>query len=397
MKERKIVYCEMDFLLSFLKNRPVDDDFDDYREECWKGLGRFLIKSDLIVDVTKEVFLDDCESNTNNADEERINSFLKSIIKKSSQGEINLSFKDKFVNIVNLPERNEDESVLNAVYLTTSDDAICQNRSRDYGVIALNNTSVYKCIHLFKDSGIAFPSRNNKKWDFLNTLNTGLPQLKCCNSMLIVDNYICSDSLDRKKTKVTFSYQDKIRYNLEPILKALLPEKLADGLEFEISIFSGTNNDENLENPFNNICSLIGKIRPNLKFSITLYNNVSMVFHDRTIVTNNAWISCLAGFDVFDKKGAIRKPTNVNVIFPFFPKDINWTNDAFLNFIKSAKKIIERYPEPGRNLWGGKERKNRIVSYYSKGEPEKAATVQQKGYYTKQTATERFSRYNSWG
>lgn len=396
MKKRKMVYCEMAFLLDFIQNRPTTFDLEDNSEDCWRGLGRFLQKSDLVLNVTKEEFCNYCEGDNPNAEEERKNTFLKSIIRKSCQGEICLSFIDNFLSIDNISEVNLEDSALNAVFLTTSDSKTCQEISRNYGLIVLNRDDVFNSIHLFRDSGIAFPSGNGMKWDFLNTLNIGFPQLKCCNSMLIVDNYICSDSLGYNN-EIVFSYQDKIKYNLEPIFKALLPEKLAYGLEYNISVFSGNKKDENLENQYNYICSLISKIRPNLNFSVTLYNNVSKVFHDRTIVTNNVWISCLAGFDVFDKKGTIRKPTNVNVIFMFFPRDINWTDDAFRNFVKNANRVIERFPEPGRNIWGNNVRKNRIISYYSKDEPEKATTVQQKGYYANQTTTGRFDRSNSWG
>ena len=392
MKERKTVYCEMAFLLNFLKNRPVDTDFEDYKEDCWKGLGRFLKRSDLIIDVTKEEFVQYCIEEAKDVDEERKNKFLKSIIMKSEQGEINLSFKDKFLDIKNISSNNLGVIELNAVFLTTSEDSICQKRSEAYGVIALNTKGVYSSIHLFIDSGIAFPDLNNRKWDFLNTLNEGIPLLRNCNSMLMVDNFICSDSKDNNG-RITVSYQDKIKYNLAPIFKSLLPESLADDLKYEISIFTGSKNDDNFENAYNSIRTIISILRPNLNFSLTLYNKAKLEFHDRTIVTNNVWIGCGEGFDLFDKKGNIRKPTTVTVTFPHFSKDINWANNAFINLIKSANNIIGRYHIENRDFWGSADHKNRIVSYYITGE---MAEKKQKRCDHNPPAN-RFSRPYGWG
>ena len=174
MKKRKTVYCEMAFLLDFLKNRPTFDEFEDYREDSWKGLGRFLRRSDLIVDVTQEDFFRDCEINASNADEERIKTFLKSLIVKSTQGEINLSFKEKFISIKTIEGKEQE---LNSVFLTNLEDSICQEKSKEYGVIVLNAAEVLSSNHLYKDNGIAFPNENNDKWDFLNKLNIFAPSL----------------------------------------------------------------------------------------------------------------------------------------------------------------------------------------------------------------------------
>lgn len=394
MKKRKTVYCEMAFLLNFLKNRPNDDDFEDYREDSWKGLGRFLKRSDLIVDVTQEEFVRDCEKDANNADENRISAFLKSIIKKSSQGEITLSFKDKFISINSIDGKEQE---LNSVFLTNSEDSVCQEKSSGYGVITLNTAGVFSSNHLYKDNGIAFPNENNDKWDFLNKLNRDSPQLKYCNSMLIVDNFVFSDSKDSITKVISVSFQDKIDYNLKPIFKALLPDKLADGLEFEISIFTGDRkNNENFEKSYKYICLLLSQIRPNLKFRLTLYNKAFSKFHDRTIVTNNVWISCQAGFDVFGKNGRIRNTTNTSVIFPYFTNDINWADNAFRNVLKSAKCIIERYPEPNRNFWGSAEHKNRIVSYYTSYEITETRRNQQ-AQNRNYPVSDRFSRTYGWG
>lgn len=393
--KRKIVYCEMSFLLSFLKNRPIDDDFDDHRDDCWKGLGRFLKRSDLVVNVTKEDFIQKCECSTDNADEDRVITFLKSVIKKSADGEIDLSFKDKFLDLYTISGQDLGDSELNAVFLTDSEKSFCQEKSREYGVIVLNKEGLYNSIHLFKDSGIAFPNRTAKKWNFLNSLNQNLPQLNNNNSILIADNFIFSDSKDGFDVIIS-PYQDKIEYNLKPIFKSLLPEYLAEGLKFEISVFSDIDN-WNLENAYNYIYSIIRRLRPRLRFSLTLYNHVKKYFHDRSIVTNSVWIGCPGGFDVFDSQGNIRKPTNVTITFPLFSKDINWANDTFLNFIKSAKKVIQRNPIPGKNIWGNEERKNRIVSYFTADEVTEVTRGIQQIRTRNRPMADRFSREYAWG
>ena len=287
---------------------------------------------------------------------------------------------------------------MNAVFLTNLESTVCLEKSKEYGVIVLNAAEVLSSNHLYKDNGIAFPNENNDKWDFLNKLNKDSPQLNNCNSMLIVDNFVFSDSKDSRTKVVTVSFQDKIDYNLKPILKALLPEKLADGLVFEISIFTGDRrNDVVFEKPYNHICSLLNQIRPNLKFSLTLYNKAFLEFHDRTIVTNNVWISCQAGFDVFGMNGKIRNTTNTSVIFPYFTSDIKWAENAFGNVMKSAKHIIGRLPEPNKNFWGSSEHKNRIVSYYTSDEVTETTKENQQGRNRNQSSEDRFSKNYAWG
>ena len=196
--------------------------------------------------------------------------------------------------------------------------------------------------------------------------------------------------------EIVVPYEDKLDFNLKPIFKSLLPESLADGLEFEISIFSDLDN-QNIENAYNYIYSIIKKLRPKLRFSLVLYNHVKRYFHDRSIVTNSVWIGCPGGFDVFDRHGNIRKPTNVTLTFPLFSKDINWTYDTFFNFIKSAKKVFQRGPRPGKNIWGDEERKNRIVSYYTSDEIAETTKRNQQVQNRNHSVADRFSRDYGWG
>jgi hypothetical protein len=89
------------------------------------------------------------------------------------------------------------------------------------------------------------------------------------------------------------------------------------------------------------------------------------VFHDRCIISNNVWISCGHGFDLFNKKsrGPI-KSTTVNIAFPFFQSSNLWVDGSFLNVLKDAKKILCGAINTTTVFWGGKDLSNRLICCY---------------------------------
>lgn len=360
MNKRKKVYCEWGFLEKFLDSYPQERGPRSKNTiKLWYNIYDFLSKVDLVVDISKDEYRHLCDNND----------WLQDLWELNSQGECKLFFqKEGFICISQLNPNNMDDTSLNAAYLSASDDAICLEKSRNYGVIALNNETIFKCIHLFKDSGIAFPDDNGKGWNFLDELNKDSARLKNSNSMIVVDNYLCSNKEKVDGQTLLAPYEDKLEYNLKPILKCLLPEELAEGLEYEIAIITGNKDQQNFEKQFYTIKSLVTEIKPKLKFRLTLYNNSYKKFHDRLIITNNVLIQCGKGFDVFDKSGRVQKTTDVKVVFPFFIDGIDWLESSFQKNVDSSKEYILRLNIIGTNCWGSSIFKNRIVSYYTERE-----------------------------
>jgi len=369
MKKRKTVFCEMGFLNKFLRLRPTMLEADTKsicQMECWGALYKFLCKSDITIDISKEEF-------SKLADKD---SWLAMLWKKSAAGECGLEFNsEKFIKPDNVGMNKLDDVFLNALFLTDKEEVECEKFSDNYGTFALNGKSIMECSHLFKDNGCAFPSETAKDWSFLSALNGCHPRLNVGNSLIIVDNYLFesnSRETGGSNRDVTFDFEDKIDFNLKPILDYILPQKLADDLFYEISIISGRENI-NYESQYNYVRSTIRKLRPKLNFKLSFYNNAS-IFHDRCIVSNNVWISCGHGFDIFKKeKSNPSKSTTVNVVFPFIQSNILWADDSFLNLMKDAKKIILRFNEEGKNYWGDNKGKCRIMSCYCESGGEKAS------------------------
>ena len=356
---RKTCYCEIGFLETFLSSRPTTLEPNDESilfMNNWTSLYCFISKSDLVLNISSIEFDKIKEKNE----------WLKMLWKKSSNGECGLDFvgNNSFPDITNLKLSNNEDKLLNAVFLTSHDDSICRRQSKLYGVIVLNVNLLKKCKHIFIDNGIEIPNTKIKNWDFLRNMNNLFPPLNICNSMVIVDNYLFADDIGK-------GGDERLKYNLEPILRAVLPEKLEDGECFELAIFTGERKDEfsnklsgGYGTHYNYVCSLISRLRPKLNYRICFYSKAQNDFHDRSILTNNIWISSGHGFDIFRKSGAVDKPTTINVAFPFIQSTLLWCDGSYKNVLLKAYKICDSYIKEGINYWGG-ERSNRLISNYS--------------------------------
>lgn len=356
MEKRKTVFCEVEFLRGFLDCRPsvLEPNEENIRlMENWISLYKFICKSDIVLNVDEENFRSLIYSN----------SWMKKLWKKSTEGCCGLKFgAEKFASVESFISSKDDEERLNAVFFTVCDDDACRRMSDEYGVFVLNINNLMSCSHLYKDNGTAFPSELAKKWDFLSGLNVNYPKLSTNNSLLIIDKYLFDDGK-------SWSYKEKIEYNLKPILDCLLPKNVANNFFYEIIIISGTSGND-YSKQYNCIKSIIKGLRPNLSskivFYIDDYNNRSM-FHDRCIVSNNVWISCGHGFDLFKKNSTKPvKSTTVNIAFPFFQDSSMWVDNSFLNVLRDANKIMNRDLNSSLRFWGNKELSNRLISHYVK-------------------------------
>lgn len=353
MRKSKICFCEAGFLKEFICSHPTMLEPNDNIIRLmgnWISMYQFICKSDVVMDVTSSEF-----SNV-----EEGNEWMKMFWKKSTNGECHIDFvgKSGFPYITDLTVDKCDSRELNAVFLTTQPDEICIKISKELGVLILNNNLVKECDHLYIDNGTEFPSEKARDWDFIKRLNGVYPSINICNSMIIVDNYLFSDDIKN-------GFDERLEYNLKPILKSLVPESLANGEIFEIAIFTGEDN-MNFERQLNYLRSLLSKLRPRLAFKICFYGKSKNAFHDRAILTNNVWISSGHGFDIFGKVKDVGKPTTINIAFPFIQNKLLWCDGSYLNVITQAESVCNRFVEPNINYWGDDNRTNRIIQYYTR-------------------------------
>lgn len=214
---------------------------------------------------------------------------------------------------------------MNAIYLTCKDADICEDISRKYGISVLSSKKFDVNQLQFEDAGCAI-AKDEKNTNWLKIL-----QGKCniCNAMIIVDNYVLSDT-------------NVLDENLREILQALLPDTLLN-IPFHLSVFTSDMKKES-KIRLELLKSIVKELRPNLECEISVFKNGTDIFHDRTIITNNLWIGCGGGFDLF-KKGKSDKMTVVNIVNPYLTDTMQWAKKAYSNLVRSIKKVISNKNE----------------------------------------------------
>ena len=363
MSKKKIVYCEMEFLQEFLNSYPLLEPNDESLRlvDAWMSFYQFFCKADIFLNISASEFI----SFTHN------NDWLKRLWKKSTDNQCGLEFeKDSFPDISLLNGYNADNKALNAVFLTTKEDEICNEKAKELGIFVFNPEMAKHCNHLFCDNGTAFPDEKAKDWNFMKGLiGTNVrPPINISNSMLIIDNYLLCDDTD-------IDYQKKLDYNLKPILQNLLPAQVAEGLVYDITFFVGARSErKNLyDAQYNYLHTMIQRLRKDLNFRLNIFIGKQDKFHDRSIITNNVLINSGHGFGILRKNGETNTPTSVNIVFPFFQTKIAWCDNTYLNIIQTAKKIVDRLHQPNVTYWGEDEKDNKLISFYN---PPKKESVQ---------------------
>ncbi len=336
---RKTVYCEVQFLKECLSQIDKDrcDDACLLKRRLWNSIENLLLSPDikLFLDISDEDF----SSEIKNIERRKLKAARKSISTQLgdfeellwklyyTQEESCLHLKclgEKYVPLDRL--KSSEDLNLNAIYLTSQDADICENISRTYGISVLTSKNLDVDKLLFEDSGCAI-AKDEKKHNWVEIL-----QGKCntCNALIIVDNYILSDTNDFDE-------------NLREILNAVLPDALS--VPFHLSVFT-----KDMKNESKTRQELLEKIvkdlRPNLKCSISLFRTED--FHDRTIITNNLWIGCGSGFNLF-KKGKSKKMTVVNIVNPYLTDTVKWARKAYSNMVKEIERLMKSSKEYGYN------------------------------------------------
>ncbi len=338
MEMNRSVYCEFSFLKDFLRSCPKhgDDPFEADPVASWMKIYQLLCTSRTFIDISKIKFAQEAMS------DELLMKFFK-------RSQTCLQFCDKGFPFNDMNNALSDLDILHSLYLTSKNKIERAELSKAIGIIVLGKQDINKFEILFKEKTIAIPKGYEvKSWndvDFPEYVNVS-------NSMIIVDNYLLTSE-----------------ENTLSLLDILLPVKL-DNI-FHLSIYTiPTLNQE--KSKCGDIIKKIKKLRSTdlLDVKIIISKVSKAVFHDRTIITNNVWIDCGSGFDLFSN-GRASKRTNIRFAFPFLMNPANrksWENEAYFYLLKDVLKM----EKPGvshtfeADYWGEEIRNNRLLSYYSK-------------------------------
>lgn len=336
---RKTVFCEVQFLKECLSQvNIVEYDYVGLQKlRFWKSIEKLLLSSDikLFLDISDEVYdseIKNIEKQKRKAAKKNENTQLgeyEELLWKLNcqQIESNIHLKclgESYV-IIDLSE-NVGNLSLNAIYLTCKDADMCEKISCTYGISVFTSKKMDVDKQLFEDVGCAiYKGERNANW--IKILHG---KCKTCNALIIVDNYILSDTM----------YIDE---NLRDILQAVLPDTLAKDITFHLSIFTSDLKNGSKER-LDKLKNIVREIRPNLCCEVSIFKNSTDAFHDRTIITNCLWIGCGGGFDLF-KKGVSDKMTVVSIVNPYLTDTMQWAKKAYSNLVKSVSRIINNRNE----------------------------------------------------
>lgn len=317
---RKHVYCESKFLemcISKIENWNFEErNFEEL--QLWMCIKAMIFSKNIILHL--DVNEDDIPKFDGVRPSRPYKNWQKEIAAKSKSSEIHLRLGD-FVT----PERidKSDNVQLTAYYLTCCDSDTCKNCMDECGVLAICPENINDFKDILYDNGTAI--RKNEQITWQNKL-----KFSPCNSLILVDNYILND-----KRGVD---------NLKNIFSVLLPKNLSLDVPFQISIFTTLQNvDSNMR--LTEIAQMIEGIRPELYFKLALFKCSFDKFHDRIIITNNAYINCSGGFDLINNNGKANKTTTLNIVYPFLCKSARWDSKAYSNIWDNVKENYDKAGE----------------------------------------------------
>lgn len=336
---RKTVFCEVQFLKECVSQIETDEHDNAYfqRLRFWKSIRNLLLSPGikLCLDISNDEFaseIKDIEKSKRKIAKKNGNAQLggfEELFWEISCGQLDSTVHlkclgENFVPFGSLESR--DKLNLNAIYLTSSDADMCEELSRTYGISVLSSKKMKAEKQQFEDVGCAiYKGEKGTGW-------TKILQNKCksCNALIIVDNYVLSNL-------------SQLDDNLRAILQSLLPDRLANDIPFHLSIFTSDLRSQSKER-WDKLQDMLKELRPDLRCEVSIFKNDISVFHDRTIITNNLWIGCGGGFDLF-KKGAADKMTVVNIVNPYLTDTMQWAKKAYSNLLKSIKGVIAKKNE----------------------------------------------------
>lgn len=336
---RKCVYCETQFLreiLSRLSDKAFSfESLSEY--ELWMNVRSLLLSSDikLYLNMSKNEFdytIKDIERRRLNAAKKgkelqftHYEELIFGISIKQITNEIHLKLQDDFPDFKVVSDKE-----LNAFYFTCKKQDECKKLMSDYGILVVSPETIMDFRFVLFDQGVAIKKLEQGNWEEI-LKEIAMP----CNSMIIVDNYILNE-LEQAKD------------NLKGIFDALLPLSLNSETPFHISIFTALKQNKNVDLPskarLDEIMKLLGCIRPNLNVELSIIKCPSDKFHDRTIITNNYYIGCGGGFDLFKSRKS-QKTTTVNIISPYLNHSIKWAIKAYSDLISESSKVFVNTPE----------------------------------------------------
>lgn len=328
---RKTIYCDWEFLTALLSKQDEKvhclDNSSNIDNEVVSDIFSLLLCSDvkLYLNIPQAFFYNFHDEAEMKNKSER-NSLEKLVIDmefKRHNSTLHLHFNPSKVQF---NDSILDKDRLNALFFSRESKEECAKAMEEFGVIVFCAENVNDFKYLTFDQGVALHKAEISNWSQC----LGGHEIVPCNSLVIVDNYILNDS-------------DRIEENLRNIFESLIPKHLNESMSFHVTIFSTLCNDRGI--PYNSaprferVRTILNEIRPNIAFCVSIIKCSKDKFHDRTIITNNLYIGCGGGFDLF-KNGKAQKTTTVCILHPFLNDYTKWSRKAYSDVLNDTRRVF---------------------------------------------------------
>lgn len=330
-KFRKNVYCEKQFLRILASKIEENNSSIEYEElKVWKSIDAFLYKSsitlhlDMSNDEYESFYVEIEEKYRNSNSLDSFDIYFRRLYQsqRSEQDKLCIEYDNISIN-----EKVEDEHLhRDAIYLSMCNSEVCKFLgAKGILVISPNNISSY--TPLLNDCGYSIKQNDKGPWEKYLHKCKHVP----CSSITIIDNYLLNKT-------------DKIEPVLGDILKSLLPQEADNSFPIIIcSSFSEGSGMHRKDLPFEErweeVVKLVKSIERPYSFSLCVIKCADKTFHDRTIITNNLWISCGAGFCLFGENNKAINTTVVNIVSPYLNDRIKWAFRAYGYLTNAVKKL----------------------------------------------------------
>ena len=330
---RKTIFCDWDFLAS-LTSKLDDkasclDNYFNIDHELVSDICNLLLCSDvkLNLNISKDFFynfLSDAEMKSK-SERSSLEKLVIDMEYKRHNSALHLHFN---ASRIQFDDSIIDPNKLNALFFSCESKEVCSEAMRNYGIIVFCAENINDFKYLTFDQGVALQKAETSNWSKCLGGHDVVP----CNSLVIIDNYILNDA-------------DSIDENLPKIFDSLIPKSLYKKLHFQVTIFATLCNDRgtpyNSETRLKKIKDILNQIRPDITFEVSIIKCSKDKFHDRTIITNNLFIGCGGGFDLF-KRGKSKKTTTACVFHPFFNNHTKWSRKAYSDILNDAREVYNK-------------------------------------------------------
>lgn len=299
----------------------------------WNELFKFICRSNVFVDSPLQELGERAQRDP----------MLKLLLKKNGDGQFNLEHQEE--PFPDLESNQEFEYVddYSSIFLTKADH---RKAAREHGVINICPETIWNQRDKFRDTGEAVKTDNGFAWNKMDILR------ESSNGMVIIDNFVLAP--DKRTGQCT------TRYDLRELLRLMLPDTYREEYSLSIFYFDDSDDDNIREDRrkhfYQSVKDFLRAKKKYLNVKLELFptaangQNYHKDFHDRTIITNNVWISSEAGFDLLvqdfstiTNTRAIKTTKTHGLYLGFGNEVANWLDKAYDDLIEEAKQCLKKY------------------------------------------------------